>query len=226
MTLTVRYDAATDLVSPTLERHVTNARSQMEDGFTRKEVSHHLTVVDPSFMTIESRHTYLLVAHRPSRFFQRRYEWTGSGGEGLPVVTSGIDKLGHRNHNLQGPVVQEEDDHGRILVVDLGRTVPKGDSETVQIEHTFVDTGQTFKPFMGHRAYVGCKKVTIAVSLPLGLNVFAEFETRKVGAKLPSSREPLTGIPEDEDLLQLVRFQKVVPQPVPDEWYSIMWTVN
>jgi len=220
-----QYDSVTDLPLIKPERVVTLLRSHMDDGFTRREVSHHLTVVDPSFMTIKSRHTYVLVADRQSRFFQRRYSWTGSGDETPPVVSSGIDQMGHRNHKLQGPVVSEKD-NGRLLVVDLGRTLAKGDSETVVIEHSFVDTGQTFKPYMGHLAYTGCKKISIAVSVPKNLSVTAEFEVRKGSSDHSSAREVLEGLPEQDDLLELVRFEKVISKPVPGEHYAIVWTAK
>lgn len=199
------------------------ARSPLNDGFTRREVAHHLQVMDDSAMTIHSTHSYVLVADRATRFFQRRYEWTGSGVETEPEVLSGIDQLGHRTHRIHGPIVHEAGGD-RLLLLDIGRTMQKGDTESVAISHKFVDTGSTFKPFMGHLAYNGCKQITIAVSLPQGLSADVEFEVRsEKGASHPKEREPLAGIEEVDDRLVLSRYEKVIQKPVPGEYYSIVW---
>ena len=135
--------------------------------FNYENVDHRLEVVDRSATTFRSEHYFDMKAREPSRFFIREYGWTGSGmaSEQVPELVTGIDKWGFPLQRVHGPVVIEN--NLRILVIDLGRTISKGERVEVRFKHKMKDLSNTFQSrlsFAPSRKIRGTLK--LSVSLP------------------------------------------------------------
>lgn len=174
-------------LGPRTERptHLREARF----GFQQVVIAHELIVVDSQSRTIKSKHTFHIKAARPARFFERVFEWTGSGLEKDPIVTSGVDERKHQHHRLHGPVLKNGME--RHYLVDLGRTLEAGDEEVVCLEQTFIDVRGTFEPILSQTIRSGCDEIDLRVHLPSSLRFEVTVEERPKGVELASSIEPI-----------------------------------
>lgn len=148
----------------------------LDDGFVRTTVEHELRVVDPSGLTISVHHRFLLKCERASRFVLSRYEWTGTGDESTPLIGPRDEDSAIPSPRLHGPAIQLEDG-GRLLVIDLGRVLEPGEITEVTVDHTFVDTGETFQPFITHKVTPGNERVAITAILPTEMAKIVHFST-------------------------------------------------
>jgi len=202
--------------------------NHLDDGFIRRKVSHRLRALDPDHQTIVTEHEYDLEASRPSRFFQRRYTWTGHGAEGRPVVHPHADKEGHTTHRLQGPVILEEA-RGRLMVVDLGTTLKVtkdgGETSKLRISHRFVDTAGDFNRRLGHIAYEGCIFISLRVTLPRG-EWPMECVTRRVDESKVLERVETAGRDLKVGRALVTEYLWEIENPHPNFHYALDWKVD
>jgi hypothetical protein len=196
--------------------------ADLEDGFLRRNVRHELVVLDDDSMTIRTRHDIELVAERASRFLVHAYSWSGSGVEGRPVVNSGWDELGHQNHRLHGDVVRDAST-GRLMVVDLGRTMEAGEDDSVSISHFFVDTGRSFKPRLSHSPRRGTERVSLVVRLPAGSSKTVSALNHKNGASHPSSQNRLEPVSVADGNMAFDEYTFTINAPQTSSRYSLEW---
>lgn len=118
---------------------------------------------------IEHTHTHTTVA-RPThtqRFFERRFQWTGSSDTATrPEILSSSD--GH-DHVMHGPTYTEDD--WTYYLVDLGHRVPAGQTETITTQQTFLDEKRTFKPYFRLLVRQPLQRLELTVDLPDNLAV-------------------------------------------------------
>jgi hypothetical protein len=152
-------------------------------GFRHVRVFHALEFVDIDLRTARNLASFDLEALRPERFFRRSYSWSGVGVEKPPQVLSGRDPLGHAHHRVHGPVLRSGDD--RLYLVDLGRTFEQGETESLQLQQTFIDTEGTLKPFLGCTARPGCQHLQLQVIFPNHVQLQVKAETRHRGSRTP-----------------------------------------
>lgn len=150
------------------------------------------------------------------RFVERRYEWTGAGPPRKPEVLSGIGTDGTITHRLHGDVIS--DSAGRIYLIDLGRDLAIGETETIRVKETFVDNAGQFQPFLRHfvRQPLGC--LELRVSLPPELQQNVRKEIRELATN--AMTEPATPLTEQEDSdCFVIRVDK----PQVGHSYAIRW---
>lgn len=198
----------------------THPNLAIDGGFHRRSVEHALEIQDVSSRTIRSLHTWHLVSHRPSRFFERRYEWTGTGIEKDPLVLSGKDPLGHARHRLHGPVIR--DGITRIYLVDLGRTCAIGEEELVQVEHLFVDVEGTFRPFLTHKANEGCEEIRLRVAMPLEIATVVRSDMIPNGSTTPLSSDVMAPTALG-GRMNLYEYTYHIRTPILGTTYRITW---
>ncbi len=158
-------------------------------GLTSVSHTHRLRVVDMSGMTIRTWHRFELEAKLPTRFFERRSRWTGHGVEKPPNVSSVRSDMQTKRHRLHGPILREGE--WRIMLIDLGRTLEKNDTETVAFSQLYIDAQGSFKPFLGATAKDGTRHLELVVELPLSYRGDVYFDTRKPGESSLESRDKL-----------------------------------
>lgn len=183
----------------------------LADGLKRIAVWHEMRVLDASAMTIHTRHRYDLRCIATTRFFQRRFTWTGTGIEAQPVIEPAEDEAGHRMHNLHGPVIREGNNRN-LMVVDLGRTLDVGDEVSVEMSHRFVDTGGKFVRYVGQKAPAGMRSLDLRLLLPPALPAQVRSARQSDGSDhsvevpgLTKTSVVLEGIPFDQYELQVIR---------------------
>src|SRR5437867_4752734 len=131
-----------------------------EKAFAKVDVQHQLEVLDNNSTTFRSSHLFTVRAAVKSRFFERRYSWTGGDDTDSPEVVCDHDMWGHARHKVHGPVIRE--DKTRIVLLDLGRTLERGEEEQIHIIHSLRDLNGTFEPFMGQFAGPELEKISLS----------------------------------------------------------------
>jgi hypothetical protein len=187
--------------------------------FTRLEVDHCLEVLDDRATTFRTSHVHTIRAEMPSRFFVRRYTWTGTDDNDTAEVICEHDVWGHPRHRLHGPIIREGST--RIVLIDLGRTLSAGEIETVHIAHQLRDLAQTFTPMLGHTVKPGNERITLRVILPERQAERVTYRERMVDTDHDVHAEPLVGVPCNHDRLL---FSKVISDPAQhNRRYRICW---
>jgi hypothetical protein len=190
-----------------------------EHGFTKVRVDHEFEVLDDSSTTFRSQHNFLVRAELRGRFFQRRYQWTGSDEDERPTLETVYDMWGHPQHNIHGPVIREG--RWRIILVDLGRTLEIGDQDVVHFHHRLRDLNGKFQPFLGNSPKPGTKYITLKVILPLSLAHDVFYDERMLDTDNVIATKELQGVPVDGK----VQFVENIPDPVQlNRGYRIRWT--
>lgn len=192
------------------------------DGLLRRSLSHHLRVLSFDHRTVLTRHEFRLEAHRETRFFQRKYTWTGTGIENRPVVDPNPDGVGHATHKLQGPVVTAAG-NTRLMLVDLGRNLLPKDEVALGVSHRFVDTGGTFNRHLGAQAFEGCGHIELAVTLPAGnWDVEGFTQDERNGVHTGRTRD-LVKEERTDGRADVVDFRWKVEDVLPGKFYTISW---
>lgn len=180
-------------------------------SFRFREVEHQLEIVDRGWTTFRSEHKFWLEAKQPTRFFVRDFFWTGSGAEKEPVpeLVSEVDVWGFPHHRVHGPMLVEGE--SRVLVVDLGRTIGKGEVEVVHFRHRMKDLGGTFNPVLASLpATEIIKRLAIRLILPRGApQKVMYYSVTHDTNKVVDSREVAAVTLEDGRLL----FERIVLNP-------------
>ncbi|TDO14928.1 hypothetical protein EV580_3066 [Mycobacterium sp. BK086] len=189
-------------------------------SFEYLSVAHEMLVVDESSMTIITNHTVHVRALRAERFFERIYCWTGSGVEKDPKVLSKLDDLGHV-HKLHGPVIRNGSE--RIYLIDLGRRLAEGEEEIIEFEHTFVDVGRTFVPFLGHRAKPGLRDLQLRVLLPDKDRRSVRKECWREGSQHPYQIEMADPSPCERNGVTYHAYEFRRDRPEPGDRYRLTW---
>lgn len=192
------------------------------DGLLRRSMSHHLRVLSPDHRTVLTRHKFKLEAERETRFFQRKYTWSGTGIENRPVVEPNPDGVGHATHKLHGSVIINPG-NTRLMLVDLGRTLVPKDEVDLEVSHRFVDTGGTFERYLGARAFLGCSDIDLTVTLPAGdWVVEGHTQDELDGVHTGRSREVVRR-ERAEGRANVIDFQWKVNDVRPGKYYTITW---
>lgn len=205
--------------------------TEIDSAFTTRRVAHTFVALDRSAATVRTEHQFELVARRADRFYVREYTWVSEEGlEKAPIIHSGHEENGMRSHRLHGPIV-EGNDGKRLAVIDLGRVVEQGQTETVELEHFFVCTSPKNPGFVGHRARSGCEEITLRAVLPDGAGKRVRFRSFRAGADDSYKDIVLEPTAVGDLLSELQResdwqeYRYVVTDPIPDERYRIVWDI-
>ena len=194
-------------------------QAKLDRVYTILESDHLLEVLDDNSTTFSSRHIITIRAEIPSRFFVRRYSWTGMDHADTHEIVCRHDLWGHPVHKVHGPVIREG--VARILVVDLGRTLEIGELETVHIRHHHRDFGGTFEPFLAARARPGNQKLTLTVNLPKRLADKVTYRESMMDTNNDVDVEPLVGT---ESQVGKVFFTRTIQPPAEsNRRYSLCW---
>jgi hypothetical protein len=180
-----------------------------------------MLIVEPSSRTIRTWHEFKIRACRRERFFERQFTFSGGGIEKEPVITSGVDELGHARHKLHGPVIREGKE--RLMLVDLGRWLEPEEVEVVQIEHTFIDPEGRFEPFLGAFVKPECQRISIEVLLPNIDHLAVRAEECPPESALPRSRHVLGSRSEVVDGISYELFEKTWVNPEAGTNVRISW---
>jgi len=130
-----------------------SATSDFGHIFATPRVSNTLEILDDACTTFRSEHIISIRAQLRSRFFLRRFMWTGSDDDEPPDLETTHDVWGHPKHRIHGPIVREG--RWRVIVVDLGSTFEVGDEDTLHFRHQLRDLNGEFEPFLGHAPKLG-----------------------------------------------------------------------
>lgn len=193
--------------------------SDSEYIFAKVSASHTLEVLDDSCTTFRSEHIFLIQAQLRSRFFNRRFSWTGSDDDEEPILETTYDKWGHPMHKIHGPVIREGP--WRIVLVDLGRTLEVGEEDLLHFHHRLRDLNGKFEPYLEHSPKPGTKKIVLKVILPESLAHDVVFDERMFDTDKVMHSEPLSG-----NSLDATRklFAREIPNPVQlNRAYRIRW---
>lgn len=164
---------------------------------------------------VEHVHTHRVKAkaNLAQRFYERRFNWTGSGKSyDPPVVRSETDGV---KHKLHGPTYVEDD--WTFYLIDLGRRQPVNKVVEVVTDQRFFDENRTFKPYFRLRARNGLLRLELKVSLPP--NLFKNVR--------PTLHDSVRGHPYDPSHLQFdvdsTTATLLVVDPEIDREYGISW---
>lgn len=196
--------------------------SEAEDGFRRVRVEHEIRIFDDSAMTMHTRHMYHVRCIRESRFFHRRYSWSGTGVESIPEVVTDRDDIGHQIQRLHGPVLNEGGKR-RLCLVDLGQTYELGMKTEVEMRHRFIDTEQTFAPFFGHVAEEGLELLSLTVLLPSTFSDTVEARSRPARSDRPTRNYDLIRDHVVDNRIKFDSFKLIQKDPAVGWDYSITW---
>lgn len=204
---------------------------RIDSAFVARRVSATFVSLDRSAATVRTEHRFELEARRSDRFYVREYTWVSEEGlEKLPVVHSGNEENGARSHRLHGPVL-EGAGSDRIAIIDLGRVLGRGDTETVELEHFFICTRPKNPGFVGHLATSGCEHITLRAVLPNGAGARVRFRSFRSGADDSYKDEMLEPAPVGPLLSPLQRqddwreYRKEIARPKLGERYRIVWDI-
>lgn len=180
-------------------------------SFRFREVEHQLEVVDLGWTTFRSEHKFWLEAKQPARFFVRDFFWTGSGAEKEPppeLVTE-VDVWGFPHHRVHGPMLVEGE--SRVLVVDLGRTIGKGEVEVVEFRHRMKDLGKTFNQVLSSESTSEIvKRLALRMILPRDASQRVRYLSVTTDTKKVIDSREVTAVPlEDGRML----FEAVILNP-------------
>lgn len=196
-----------------------SAISDSEHIFTKARVAHTLEVLDDSCTTFRSEHIFLIRAELRSRFFLRRFKWTGSDDEEEPELETTYDKWGHPTQRVHGPVIREG--QWRIVVVDLGRALEIGEEDNLHFRHRLRDLNGKFEPFLGHSPKPGTQHINLKVVLPESLSKDVIFDERMLDTDKVIDSVPLSGQSVDQNRFV---FEKEIPNPAQqNRAYRIRW---
>jgi hypothetical protein len=142
--------------------------SDFDHIFEAPKVCHTLEVMDERLTTFRSNHEITIKAVLRSRFYLRRFIWTGSEGDDVPELLSDFDHWGHPIQKVHGPVIK--DGEWRLIVVDLGTTMEIGEVGVLKFKHHLRDLEGTFQRFLAHRPKTGTQMVDLQVILPRSIS--------------------------------------------------------
>jgi hypothetical protein len=191
------------------------------DAFERTSIESSLEVLDNASTTFRSEHTFCIKARIAARFYQRKFAWTGSGAseEPPPDLITDYDNWGFPRHRIHGPVIRENT--SRIVLVDLGRTMSKGETDTVHFVHRLKDLNATFVPYLGISPRSGTNKISLKVVLPDALSGHVFFEERTTDTNTAIASEKLTA---SEEMDGRKTFKHEVRRPeTSNRTYQIAW---
>lgn len=192
-----------------------------EHIFAKVRVAHTLEVLDDSCTTFRSEHVFLLRAELRSRFFLRRYKWTGSDDDQEPELETTYDKWGHPTERIHGPVIREG--QWRIVVVDLGRSLEVGEERTLHFRHRLKDLNGKFEPYLGHSPKPGTQHISLKVILPPSMSREVVYDDRVLDTENVVEAQPLVGKPVDGKVV----FEKEIPSPAQqNRGYRIRWHIG
>ncbi len=140
--------------------------------------------MDEASTTFRSEHIFRVCAKEDSRFFTRKFSWTGSGStlEPAPEIVTDYDIWGFPKLKIHGPMIVEN--QSRIVIVDLGKTLGPGQEETVHFKHQLKDLNGTFEPFLSVSSKQGPVEILkLQVSLPVSFVKSVYFDTFDVSTK-------------------------------------------
>jgi len=187
--------------------------------FTKEKVFHTLEVLDDACTTFRSEHVFSIRAELRSRFYNRRFQWTGSDDDEEPILQTTYDKWGYPLHRIHGPIIREGP--WRIVVVDLGRTLEIGEEDILHFHHRLRDLNGKFEPYLSHAPQPGTKNIILHVILPKSLAHDVVFDDRMLDTDKVIDSEGLTGEPLDAARML---FAKEVPNPAQlNRVYRIRW---
>lgn len=202
---------------------------RIDSAFVTRKATATLVILDRAASTVRTEHQFELVARRVDRFYVREYTWVSQEGLERPlVIHSGEEENGIKSHRQHGPVLQGAGAE-RIAVIDLGRILEVGDSETIEFEHFFISTKPENPWFVGNVAAQGCKHMTLRAVLPLGTGTRVRFRSFRSGADESYRDKPLEPHPVRKLLTPLERpsawqeYSYEVSNPKPGEKYRIQW---
>jgi hypothetical protein len=149
------------------------------DNFITHSAQHVLEVIDSRSTTFRTKHILIVSPTTAARFYVRRFDWTGATGpdEPLPEVVTEHDVWGTPKHKIHGPLVTQGIE--RIVVVDLGRTLARGEREKLVFSHTLKDFGGSFQRVLGVRPDAEeseIENLELTVTLPANGSVNVRYE--------------------------------------------------
>lgn len=197
----------------------------IDSAFTLLSVTHTYEVLDSKWMSIRTSHIFELEAIRAHRFYFREYFWHNERGiEKPPQVTSGQSEAGVSSHRLHGPVATGPEGY-RLAVLDLGRIVEPGETETVKIEHFFVRVDPDKDGLVGELAKAGARAIHLKAILPSRPDLRTHYASRHATAGDESwlEWEDLTPQAFDD---RRVAVSKSVQDPQQNVRYRICWDQN
>jgi hypothetical protein len=173
-------------------------------------------VIDAGSVKHENEFQCLFRAVQQTRFYERRYRWTGSGPEHNPKILSGIRPDGTPIHRRHGNVIHAGE--ARIYLVDLGRDLAIGEEETIHTREKFIDSVGQFLPFSSYAVRKPLNRLEMRVSLPPELAKNVRFETHDLISN--RATQPPTPLTRD---LELGYFIYKIDSPAVGRNYSIHW---
>lgn len=196
-----------------------SATSDFGHIFTTPRVFHTLEILDDACTTFKSEHVILIRAQLRSRFFLRRFMWSGSDDDDAPELDTTFDMWGHPKHKVHGPLIREG--RWRIVVVDLGGTFEVGDEDTLHFRHHLRDLTGRFEPFLGHTPKLGTEYLKLQVVLPASVSQDVFFAERTSDTEMVTHTEPMSGELLDDGR---TRFSKEIHNPIQrNRGYRICW---
>jgi hypothetical protein len=192
--------------------------ASLVDVFRHLDMRHCLEVLDERSTTFRSTHVFEVRATMRTRFYFRKFMWSGVDHADTTELITEHDQWGHPRHRTHGPVIREG--ASRISIVDLGRTLEEGDTERIQMRHHLRDLSGTFTPFLSHRSRPHVAQVTLTVVLPISLAVAMTYRETMIDTDQDVDVRPVVGVPEDGR----VRFERTIPAPAPtNRRYRLCW---
>jgi hypothetical protein len=165
-----------------------------------------------------TEHLYFLRAVGRSRFFARKFVWTGGDIGELPELMTPFDKWGYPTQRIHGPLIKDGQFH--IMLIDLGRTIEVGEDVEVHFRHNLKNLNATFKPFFGHGLSLGgTEHISLGVVLPVKMQKKVTYNIY-----IKDSNEPL----DTPEILhpiyvnsEYVKYEKSIDTP-PDQTNRMM----
>lgn len=195
------------------------ATSDFGHIFETPKVSHKLEILDDACTTFKSEHIISIRAVLRSRFFLRRFMWSGSDDDEAPDIETKCDIWGHPKHRIHGPLLREG--RWRIVLVDLGRTFEVGEEDTLHFHHKLRDLNGRFEPFLGHTPKLGTEHLKLEIILPASVSQNVAFAERMTDSGMVVDTQQMSGEPVGDGRF---RFAKEVHNPVQrNRSYRICW---
>lgn len=200
----------------------------VDESYGYKDQSARFVLMDESLMSITTEHTFRLVVLSESRFFFRRYLWDSNGGEErIPQVVSPRQPSGRQTQKLHGPVVRGTNGE-RFLVVDMGRTLMKGEEEEISFSHSYLSSRPKPYGFIGLIAHQGCERIQLSAILPRCKVRQVSLREYLPRAEKPYSETILSGTPLEADNPHRLPggwdiYSAEIENPIATRRYRIAW---
>lgn len=168
-------------------------------------------------MTFQQR--TLIEVLTPTRFFERRFHWTGSGVIDTPRVEGQIDG-GPVSMKRHGPLYQI--DALSAYLVDMGRLVARGSRPEIVTTGRFIDEAMQFEPYLSVKSAATLATLSATVRLRRRVKVRAEHKSPPDEGDLFAP--PATPIEVVEEQSEGFYNYRVRPEVVQQGHYVISWT--